>query len=83
MEFIIDEKKKLAQVWMSHADQNSVEKELKLQKFIADCRAKKIFVCVYRSGDADLLETTKELIAYNYNNSVNRSNYQRVKDEAR
>ena len=73
MEFIIDEQKKLAQVWMSHADQESVAKQLKLEKFIADCRAKKIFVCVYRSGDGDLLEKTKELLTYNYNNPVCRA----------
>ena len=70
MEFIIDNLKKLAQVWMSHADQASDEKQLKLEKFIADCREKKIFVCVYRSGDGDLLEKTQELLAYNYNNPV-------------
>ena len=70
MEFIIDNQKKLAQVWMSHADQASDEKQLKLEKFIADCREKKIFVCVYRSGDGDLSENTKELLACNYNNHV-------------
>lgn len=70
MEIIINEQKKLAEVWMSHADQESVAKELKLQKFIADCREKKIFVCVYRSGDGDLLDNTKELLTYNYNNPV-------------
>lgn len=70
MEFIIDNQKKLAQVWMSHADQASAEKQAKLKEFMADCRAKKIFVCVYRSGDGDLVEKTKELFAYNLNNPV-------------
>ena len=71
MECIIDNNRKLAQVWMSHADQASDEKQEKLRKFISDCREKKIFVCVYRSGDSDLLEKTKELLTYNYNNPVN------------
>ena len=70
MECMINNKTGLAQVWMSHADQASDEKRLKLEKFIADCRAKKIFVCVYRSGDGDLLEKTKELLTCNYNDPV-------------
>lgn len=73
MECIVDNNKRLAQVWMSHADQASEEKQEKLRNFIADCRAKKIFVCVYESGDGDLVENTKELLAYNYNTSINRT----------
>lgn len=68
MEISINEEMKLAQVWMSHADQTSAEKQAKLKEFMADCRAKKIFVCVYRSGDGNLVEKTKELLAYNLNN---------------
>ena len=80
MDYIIDRERKLAQVWMSHADQNDSEKEEELKGFIADCRARKIFVCVYRSGSGDLLENTKELLAYNYNNPVRPA---RSRDDAR
>lgn len=83
MECIIDKKKRLAQVWMSHAYQASKEKQEKLRNFIADCRSQKIFVCVYESGDGDLVENTKELLAYNYNNCVNRTNTQKSRDDAR
>ena len=73
MEFIVDKQKKLAQVWMSHADQKSAEKQSKLDAFLADCRAKKIFVCVFESGDGNLTENTKELLTYNYNNPPRRA----------
>ena len=68
MEFVMDNELKLAKVWCSHADQRDEAKQKKLKEFIADCRKKKIFVCVYESGDGDLLENTKEMLAYNLNN---------------
>ncbi len=68
MEFVTDNELKLAKVWCSHADQRDKTKQQKLTEFIADCRKKKIFVCVYESGDGNLLENTKELLAYNLNN---------------
>lgn len=37
---------------------------------------KKIFVCVYESGDGNLLENTKELLAYNLNNPTPRARLQ-------
>ncbi len=70
MRYTVDEKKRLATVYCTHADRESGEQQRKLRDFIAACRAKKIFVCVFESGDGDLLENTKELLAYNYNNAV-------------
>ena len=57
-------------MYCTHADRKSEERQKKLKDFIATCRAKKIFVCVFESGDGDLSETTKELLAYNYQNAV-------------
>ena len=68
MEFEVDNKLNLAKVWCSRADQRDKAKQQKLKEFIADCRKKKIFVCVYESGDGSLLENTKELLASNLNN---------------
>lgn len=68
---------------MSHADQEDPVMQEKLSNFIAECRKKKIFVCVYESGDKDLLECTKELLAYNYNNPSTRSTAHRANDCAR
>ena len=70
MKYSIDEKKKIATVYRTHEDQNSREKQQELDSFIADCKSKKIFVCVFDSGDGDLLENTKSLLMYNHNNSV-------------
>lgn len=79
----VDEKKKLAIVYCSHADQKSEEAQRKLKEFIAKCRERKIYVCVFESGDGDLLENTKELLAYNFNNAVTRNSRPRYCDEAR
>lgn len=70
MRYTVDEKKRLATVYCTHADRKSEERQKKLKDFIATCRAKKIFVCVFESGDGDLSENTKELLAYNYQNAV-------------
>lgn len=83
MEFVMDNELKLAKVWCTHADQQDEAKQQKLKEFIADCRKKKIFVCVYESGDGDLLENTKELLAYNLNNPVTRSKSAKSRDDAR
>ena len=83
MEFVMDNELKLAKVWCSHDDQKDEAKQQKLKEFIADCRKKKIFVCVYESGDGDLLENTKELLAYNLNNQVIRSKAAKSRDDAR
>ena len=72
MEIIIDKSKKLAEVWMSHADQENPEKQNKLKEFMSDCRSKKIFVCVFESGDGDLAENTRDLLAYNCQNPVSK-----------
>ena len=70
MEFVMDNELKLAKVWCTHADQQDEAKQQKLKEFIADCRKKKIFICVYESGDGSLLENTKELLTYNLNNTT-------------
>ena len=79
----VDEKKKLAIVYCSHADQKSEEAQRKLKEFIAKCRERKIYVCVFESGDGNLLENTKELLSYNFNNAVTRNSKPRYCDEAR
>lgn len=81
MRYSIDENKRLATVYCTHADQESEEQQQKLKRFIADCRGRKIFVCVFNSGDGDLLENTKELLAYNYQNAVTRTSKPRSRDD--
>lgn len=80
MEFEVDNELNLAKVWCSHADQRDEVKRKKLKGFIADCRKKKIFVCVYESGDGSLLENTKELLANNLNNPTPRTQTSKSRD---
>ena len=80
MEFEVDNELNLAKVWCSHADQRDEVKQKKLKGFIADCRKKKIFVCVYESGDGSLLKNTKELLANNLNNPTPRTQTSKSRD---
>lgn len=80
MEFEVDNKLNLAKVWCSRADQRDKAKQQKLKEFIADCRKKKIFVCVYESGDGSLLENTKELLTHNLNNPILRTKTSKSRD---
>lgn len=80
MEFEVDNELNLAKVWCSHADQRDEVKQKKLKGFIADCRKKKIFVCVYESGDGSLLENTKELLANNLINPTPRTQTSKSRD---
>ena len=80
MEFEVDNELNLAKVWCSHADQRDEVKQKKLKGFIANCRKKKIFVCVYESGDGSLLENTKELLANNLNNPTPRTQTSKSRD---
>ena len=80
MKYSINEKAKLATVYCSHADMESNEQQKALDDFMAACKAKKIFVCVFQSGDGDLLENTKELLVYNYQNAVTRTSQPRSRD---
>ena len=67
-------------MYCTHADQESEKQQEVLKNFIAECRARKIYVCVFESGDGDLLENTKELLTYNYNNAVTRTSKPRSRD---
>lgn len=82
MKYSIDENKRLATVYCTHADQGSEEQQQKLKRFIAECKDRKIFVCVFNSGDGDLLENTKELLAYNYQNAVTRTSRPRFRNDS-
>lgn len=83
MRYTIDEEKRLAVVYCTHADQSSEEQQKALKCFIASCRERKIYVCVFNSGDGDLLENTKALLVYNYQNAVTRDSKPRSRDGAK
>lgn len=66
-----NESKKIAKIWCTNTDQGSKEIQNEIKKIIAEYKEKKIYVCVFKSGKEDLLENTKNLLSYNYNNIVN------------
>ncbi len=67
MQINFDREKKTATVWLSHDDEKNEEKQEKLKAFLAECKSNKIFACVFRSGEENLLDNTKALLAYNCN----------------
>lgn len=68
MRLAANNKTKFSTVWLSNADQRNEKKQQELKEYIAECKNNGIFVCVYESGNGNLLENTKELLAYNLSN---------------
>ena len=68
MRLAANNKTKFTTVWLSNADQRNEKKQQELKEYIAECKNNGIFVCVYESGNGNLLENTKELLAYNLSN---------------
>ena len=60
-----DEKKKLAVVWLTNADQADQEQQEELQSLYREYRAKKYTVAVFRSGREDLAPLTSHLLCHN------------------
>lgn len=63
----MDYERKTAEVWLTHADEESPNHKEKLQALFEECKKEKIFVCVYHSGNGDLFHHTKALIRNNCN----------------
>lgn len=62
----VDPKHKLAEVWMSRADQQNPAQKKRAEDFYRQCREQKLFVATYESGSADVAENTAALLRYNY-----------------
>lgn len=70
MQIVMDDKAKIAEIWLTKAESNDPAVEEKLKPFYQKCKAQKYLAVVYRSGTQDLFEATRDLLCYNYNNSV-------------
>lgn len=70
MEVNVDNEENIVEIWLrrSEADDNSLRQSLKPK--IAEYKRQNFLVVVYESGEADLFETTKELLQHNLKLSV-------------
>ena len=60
-----DDKARVAEVWLSRADQQAPEIQKKLDRFCAEQKSRKYKVVIFESGTKDLVEATKELLYFN------------------
>ena len=60
-----DDKARVAEVWLSRADQQAPEIQKKLDSFCAEQKSRKYKVVIFESGTKDLVEATKELLYFN------------------
>ena len=60
-----DDKARVAEVWLSHADQQAPDIQKKLDRFCAEQKSRKYKVVIFESGEKNLVEATKELLYFN------------------
>ena len=56
---------RVAEVWLSRADQQALDIQKKLDRFCAEQKTRKYKVVIFESGTKDLVEATKELLYFN------------------
>lgn len=56
---------RVAEVWLSHADQQTPDIQKKLDRFCAEQKKRKYKVVIFESGTKNLVEATKELLYFN------------------
>ena len=60
-----DDKARVAEVWLSRADQHAPEIQKKLDRFCVEQKSRKYRVVIFESGTKNLVEATKELLYFN------------------
>ena len=60
-----DDAARVAEVWLSRADQQASDIQKKLDRFCAEQKSRKYKVVIFESGTKDLVEATKELLYFN------------------
>ncbi len=60
-----DDKARVAEAWLSRADQQAPDIQKKLDRFCAEQKNRKYKVVIFESGTKDLVEATKELLYFN------------------
>ncbi len=65
MEINIRDDQKIAEVWLTNAEQNDPQVQEQLKPLYERCKQQKYTVAVFMSGKRDLYTSTRDLLAYN------------------
>lgn len=61
---------KMVEVWLSRAEKNDLQTQLKLKKLYATYKQQKYMVVVFESGERNLYQSTRDLLAINKQRSA-------------
>ena len=65
MEIHLDQGMKIAEIWLTNADQNNTQLQEHLKSIYKDYQKQGYLVAVFRSGSQDLYRQTSDLLLYN------------------
>lgn len=65
MEIHLNQGKKIAEVWLTNADQKNSQLQEQLKSMYNDYKKRGYLVAVFRSGSQDLYRQTADLLCYN------------------
>lgn len=65
MEIHLNQPAKLAEVWLTNADQENTQLQGQLKSMYQDFKKQGYLVAVFRSGNQDLHRRTSDLVCYN------------------
>lgn len=65
MEIHLNQDKKIAEVWLTNADQKNSQLQDQLKNIYKDFKKQGFLVAVFRSGTQDLYRQTADLLCYN------------------
>ena len=65
MEIVVNENKKIVEVWLSNEEKNNAFIKDELKKLYDLYKKTKYIVAIYESGNADLLSGTQSLLSQN------------------
>lgn len=65
MRLEVNEKDKLAMLWLTNAEQEDAQMQEQMSQKISEYRQQKYTVAVFRSGKSDLTDVTEGLLLYN------------------
>lgn len=65
MEIHLNQGKKIAEVWLTNADQKNSQLQDQLKNIYKDFKKQGFLVAVFRSGTQDLYRQTADLLCYN------------------
>lgn len=65
MEIHLNQGKKIAEVWLTNADQQNTQLQEQMKSTYKDYKKQGYLVAVFRSGSQDLYRQTADLLCYN------------------